>query len=122
MRRTNGVTVAAGQPATVNLNLEPQAQSLRILTDLESGKVAIDDQPPVDLQEGQFVIEKLPPGPHTVKVIGKTGEAAFNFEVVPARSPQITGAVTAKNLSAVIVSSFGKRRPRRHQLGPMNWR
>jgi hypothetical protein len=104
---TNGVTVAAGQPATVNLNLEPQAQSLRILTDLEAGKVTIDDQPPADLQEGQFVIDKLAPGPHTVKIIGKTGEAAFTFEVVPARSPQITGAVTAKNLSAVIVSSFG---------------
>jgi len=104
---TNGVTVAAGQSATVNLTLEPQAQSLRILTDLDAGKVAVDDKPPADLQEGQFVIDKLEPGAHTVKVTGKTGEATFTFEVAPARAPQVTGAVTAKNLNAVLVSSFG---------------
>lgn len=103
---TSGVTVEAAKPATVNLTLEPQAQTLRILTDLETGKVVVDDQPPADLQEGQFVVDKLAPGAHTVKVTGKTGEATFTFDVAPTRGPQVTGAVTAKNLNAVLVSSF----------------
>ncbi len=45
----SSVAVNPGMPASVNLLLEPQAQSLRILTDLDQGKVAIDDQPPADL-------------------------------------------------------------------------
>jgi hypothetical protein len=105
---SSGVTVAAGQPATVALNLDPQAQSLRILTDLDAGKVVIDGKPAADLQEGQFVVDKLEPGAHTVKVTGKTGsEATFAFDVAPARGPEITGNVATKNLFAVVVSSFG---------------
>ena len=102
----SGIAVNAGQPVTVNLALEPQAQSLRILTDLAQGKVAIDDQPPADLQEGQFVIDRVLPGPHTVKITGKNGEASFAFEIADAKQPSITGAVTARNLDAVLVSSF----------------
>jgi hypothetical protein len=56
------VTVSAGHPAAVNLTLPPQAQSVRLLTDLDKGKVAVDDRPPVDLQEGQLVLDKVAPG------------------------------------------------------------
>jgi PEGA domain len=101
----SGVAVNPGQPVTVNLTLEPQAQSLRILTDLDQGQVAIDDQPPADLQEGQFVVDRVLPGAHTVKVTGKGGEASFSFEVADAKTPSI-GPVAARNLNAILVSSF----------------
>ncbi len=101
----SGVAVNPGQPAAVNLTLEPQAQSLRILTDLDQGKVALDDQPPADLQEGQFIVDRVLPGPHTVKITGKNGEASFSFEIADAKAPAI-GPVAARNLNAVLVSSF----------------
>jgi hypothetical protein len=106
---TSELNVTAGQPGSVNLALNPQAQSVRILTDLESGTVAIDDQPPAELQEGQFVLDNIAPGAHTIKLHGKSGEATFSFEITPAKAPVISGAVTAKNLAAVLVSSLGSQ-------------
>ena len=83
----SAVTVTAGQPAVVSLTLPPQAQSVRLLTDLDKGKVVVDGGSPVDLQEGQLVLDKVAPGTHTVKVIGQNGEASFSFEIAAARLP-----------------------------------
>jgi len=82
---TTEVKVAAGQPApAVTLTLGVQPQTVRILTDLDQGKIVFDDQPPADLQEGQFILEKVAPGSHTVKVSGKAGEATFTFDIAEA--------------------------------------
>ncbi len=105
----SGIAVNPGQPFTVNLTLEPQAQSLRILTDLDQGKVAIDNQPPADLQEGQFIVDRVPPGTHTVKITGKNGDASFSFEIADAKQPSITGPVAVRNLDAVLVASLGNQ-------------
>ena len=105
---TSTVTVVAGQPAAVNLILPPQAQSARLLTDLARAKVAVDDQPPADLQEGQLILDKLTPGTHRVKVTGPAGDAAFSFEIADARMPAVNGPVTAHNIVAVLVTSFGR--------------
>ena len=105
----SGIVVAPGQPVSVNLALEPQAQSLRIITDLDQGQVALDGDPPADLQQGQFVLDRVLPGTHTVKVTGKGGEADFTFQVADAKQPSITGPLTAKNLDAVVVASMGNQ-------------
>lgn len=105
----SGIVVAPGQPVSVNLTLEPQAQSLRIITDLDQGQVVLDGDPPADLQQGQFVLDRVLPGTHTVKVTGKGGEADFTFQVADAKQPSITGPVTAKNLDAVLVASMGNQ-------------
>jgi hypothetical protein len=103
------VTVAARQPASVSLALRPQAQSVRLLTDLDQGKVVVDDQPPVDLQEGQLTLDKVAPGAHTVKVTGRNGDASFSFEIADARLPAVAGPVNARNVVAALVASFGNR-------------
>jgi hypothetical protein len=105
----SGVTVSPGRAASVNLALEPAPQTVRILTDLDQGKVAFDDQAPTDLVDGQFVIEKVPPGKHTVKVISKNGEASFAVEIADAKMPTVTGPVAARNLMAVVISSLGSQ-------------
>ena len=105
----NNVAVQAGKPVAVNLMLEPQPQSVRVLTDLGQGKIAFDDQPPADLQDGQFVMEKVAPGAHTIKVTSKTGEAAFTVEIADAKQPVVQGPVVAKNLIAVMVASLGSK-------------
>ena len=103
------VTVKARQPAAVRLTLQPQAPSVRLLTDLNQGKVVVDDQPPVDLQEGQLVLDKLAPGTHTVKVTGQNADASFSFEIAAARLPAVAVPVNARNMIAVLVASFGKQ-------------
>jgi len=107
---TGTLTVTPGQSATaVSLTLQAQAQSVRLLTDLPQGKVVVDDKPPADLQDGQLVIDKVAPGTHTVKISGPSGNAAFSFEIADARLPAVSGPVTAQNMIAVLVSSFGKQ-------------
>jgi hypothetical protein len=116
---TSTLNVTAGQPANVNLTLAPQTQSVRILTDLDAGTVTVDDQPPAELQDGQFVIDNVTPGQHTIKVTGKTGEASFSFETAVAKPPVVSGAITAKNLVAVLVSSLGSQARVVTNNGPM---
>jgi len=103
------VTVMARRPASVSLILQPQAQSVRLLTDLDQGRVVVDGQPPVDLQEGQLVLDKVAVGTHTVKVTGKNGDASFAFEIANARLPAVAGPVSARNMMVVLVASLGKR-------------
>ncbi len=103
------VTLKPRQPAAISLTLQPQAQSVRLLTDLDQGKVVVDNQPPVALQDGQLVLDKVAPGTHTVKVIGPKGDASFSFETADARLPSVAGPVSARNMIAVLVASYGKQ-------------
>jgi hypothetical protein len=112
------VTVTARRPAAVSLTLRPQAQSVRLLTDLNQGKVVVDDGPPADLQEGQWVLDKVAPGKHTVKVTGQNGDASFSFEMVDGRLPAVASPVNARNMIAVLVASFGKQARVETSAGP----
>jgi hypothetical protein len=114
----SAVTVTAGQPAVVSLTLPPQAQSVRLLTDLDKGKVVVDGGSPVDLQEGQLVLDRVAPGTHTVKVTGQNAEASFSFEIAAARLPAVAGPIKARNMIAVLVSSFGRQARLMTNAGP----
>ena len=103
------VTVTARHPAAIRLTLRPQAQSVRLLTDLGQAKVVVDDGPPIDLEEGQLVLDKVAPGAHTMKVTGQNADASFSFEIADARLPAVAGPVNARNMIAVLVASFGKQ-------------
>jgi PEGA domain len=109
----------AGRSASLHLALTPQGQSLRILTDFESGKVALDDQAPVDLTQGQFMADGVTPGMHKVKVTGQNRESSFSFEIAGAQPPSIAGPVMARNLIALLVSSFGDHARVVTNKGPM---
>jgi hypothetical protein len=115
-----GVTVAANAAAPqVNLTLEASPQPMRILAEgVDGGQVTVDDQPPGEVQDGQFVVDNVKPGPHTVKIVAKGGEASFSFETAEAKAPTITGA-TAKNLLAVVVASFGNTARLATSAGPL---
>ena len=102
----SGVKLVAGRPETLNLPLEARPQTVRILSDLAKGKVALDAQPPVDLQDGQYVFEKVEPGSHTVSVNGPNAETSFIFDLAPGRLPVVSGTVNTKNVLAILVSSF----------------
>ncbi len=101
------VHVTAKQPAELSLTLAPQAPTIRIVSDVISGKVTVDDKTPVDLQDGQFVLDKVAAGTHRIKVTSPDGEAAFAVEIAGAALPKINGPVTVRDFSALLVSSVG---------------
>lgn len=115
-----GVTVpATGAPPALNLTLEASPQPMRILADgLDGSKVIMDDQPAGEVQQGQFFLDNVKPGPHTVKITGKAGEATFAFETAEAKLPNVTGA-TGKGLLTVAVASFGNAAKLTASAGPL---
>lgn len=113
-----GVTVAAGPPIPVSLTLTAQAQTLRILSDV-GGKVSLDGKPAGDIQEGQFILDRVPLGDHTVTVSGPSGEASFAFSSQAGKAPRITGPATAKNLLAVLVAGSGNQARLHTSSGPL---
>ena len=102
----SGVSLVLGTPQTLNLTLEARPLTVRVLSDLVQGKVTFDQQPPADLQDGQYVFEKVAAGSHTISVTGPNAEASFSFDLASAKMPAVSGTVTARNMLAMLVSSF----------------
>ncbi|MEK7407109.1 MAG: protein kinase [Acidobacteriota bacterium] len=109
--------VAPGLTAPVRLTLEPVAPSVRLITDLETGKVVLDDQPARELQEGELTVDALAVGKHTLKLVARDGEATISFDVTPAAAPSLTDPVT-KNLAALVVVNLGSRARLHASFGP----
>ncbi len=101
------INPAPGAPASLDLTLQPLPQSVRLFTDLDAGKVLLDDQPAGELQEGQFVMDNVAPGQHKLKISGGREEATWSFEAAPGSVPVISGPVTAKEIVAVVVTNLG---------------
>ncbi len=112
------VTVAAGPPIPVSLSLTAQAQTLRILSDV-GGKVSMDGKPAGDIQEGQFIIDRVPLGAHTIAVTGPSGDASFAFLSEAGKAPKITTPATARNLLAVLVAGSGNQARLHTSSGPL---
>lgn len=113
-----GVTVAAGPPIPVTLTLTAQAQTLRILSDI-GGKVTMDGKPAGDVQEGQFILDRVAPGDHTVTVSGPSGEASFSFHSEAGKAPRLNGPATARNLLAVFVAGAANQAKLHTSSGPL---
>lgn len=86
-------------------NAPPPKPTVRLYTDLVPGTVAIDDNPPQDLKDGELVLDNLEPGQHSIKVSGRSGNAAFTFDVSQNAAPRVIGLPTASNAMAVLVSA-----------------
>ncbi len=81
------------------------APTVRLYTDLIPGTVSVDDGEPQDLKDGELNLDHLEPGRHSIKVAGRSGTAAFSFDVTDDLAPQAVAPVTASNAMAVLVSA-----------------
>lgn len=100
---------AAKAPGENGLNppAPPTTPTLRLYTDLVPGTVTIDDGEPQDLKDGELVLDDLQPGQHSIKVVGRSGNAAFTFDVAEKSAPRIVSIPSASNAMAVLVSGEG---------------
>lgn len=95
--------------APLELMLQPLAQTVRIVTDLEAAQVTLDEQPAEAMQEGQLTLSSLPAGAHSIKVADRYGEASFAFQITPGAAPAVAAPPSAKSILAVLVSQAGNR-------------
>jgi len=112
---TQALVVKRGSPATLDLTLQsaaplippaPVAQVLRVTSDLQSGKVKFDDEAATDLQDGQFANEALGLGKHTIEISSGSVKTNIGFEAAEGRMPVLTQTPTAKEVKAVVLTSF----------------
>jgi hypothetical protein len=90
---------AANAPPAV-----PTEPTLRLYTDLMPGTVSIDGNEPQDLKDGELVLDNLQPGQHSLKISGRSGDAAFSYDVAEKSAPRLVGIPSASNAMAVLVS------------------
>jgi serine/threonine protein kinase len=110
------------RPATVNflapnkptgtqsiaVALEPAPAELRITSDLKAGKVFVDAVS-ADLEDGIFVKNDLPPGEHQVRIWANGKDlVGFKIRAEPAKAAVLVGAVEAKGVPTLVISTFSK--------------
>jgi serine/threonine protein kinase len=85
----------------------PELPGIKLSSDNPAGKVAFDDQPPVDLQEAQWAVDQIPAGDHTLKFESAAGSFSVALTSAAGGLPAIKTPITAKGILAVVVSSMG---------------
>ena len=103
-------SIAAGMtaPLPVHFQLEPELVRLRLSSGLKSGKVSLDGQPAVDLQEGGFVNDSIAPATeHTLSLVEGSQALAFSFKAEAGGIVTLSSPVKAKDISAVLIANLG---------------
>ena len=95
------------EPAATAPTPEPELPAMRLSSDSATGKVAFDDQPPVDLQDAQWTLEKIPSGDHTLKFDSAAGSLSFILTSAAGSLPVVKTPIAAKGVLAAVVSSMG---------------
>jgi serine/threonine-protein kinase len=88
---------------------EPTLPGLKLSSDTGTGKVTFDDQPPAELQNGQWTLDKIPSGEHKLKVVGSQGGASFTFSTEAGTLPAVKGSIVSHGVLALVVSSMAGR-------------
>lgn len=99
--------VKSGSANALDLTLEPALPTIRLSSDTGTGKVALDDQPPVELAGAQWTLDKIAAGDHKVKFTGPQGGATLDFSSAASTMPALKGPIDARGLFAVAVSNLG---------------
>ena len=112
---TQALVVKRGSPATLDLTLQlpppvvppvPVAQVLRVTSDLQTGKVKFDEEAATELQDSLFTNENLGLGKHTLEISAGSVKTDIEFEAAEGRMPVLTQPPTAKEVKAVVFTSF----------------
>ncbi len=86
---------------------QPALPGMKLTSDNAAGKVTFDDQPPTDLQDAQWTLDRIPAGDHTLKFDSAKGSFTVGLTSTAGSLPVIQTPITAKGVLAVVVSSMG---------------
>jgi eukaryotic-like serine/threonine-protein kinase len=86
---------------------KPAMPSVKLSSDMGTGKVSFDDQPVSDLQDAQWALDKVSAGDHSIKFQGPEGRASFTFSAESGSLPSIKGPISAQGVLALVVGSMG---------------
>jgi serine/threonine-protein kinase len=98
--------VAAPNAPPLRFDLQPALQRVRIVTGLDAGKIAVDNAPGVDLQDGSFQDDNVSLAAHKLRVTGRGGQTlSVAFSAALAKAAILDEPV--RNPDEVVVSTLG---------------
>ena len=110
---TQSFTLSPGvaKPYVVSFKLEAELVRLRLSSDLKSGQVKLDEQPPADLQDGSFVNDGIAlSGDHRFSLIQAGKESlVFSFRAEPGVMVTLSPPIKVKDISAVVIATLASR-------------
>jgi hypothetical protein len=107
---TRSFTLSPGvaKPYVVSFQLEPELVRLRLSSGLKSGQVSLDGQPPVDLQDGNFVNDAIAlSNEHTFSLtqVGKES-LLISFRAEPGGMVTLSTPIKVKDVSVVVIATL----------------
>jgi hypothetical protein len=92
---------------------------LRVYTDLEKAKVTLDGNEVGALEGGQFSLDDLSDGQHSLEIIDGTSQAKIVVVGAHDTMPLIQGPLEVKNLKAIVVTNGPQRGQILSSYGPL---
>jgi eukaryotic-like serine/threonine-protein kinase len=106
--QTLNVVADQQPPMKVRIDLVPAPAEIRIASALKAGQAILDTET-ISLQEGSLIRGDIKPGEHILKIVENGKElVSLSFNFRPAALVDLRGAVEAKDVPAVVVSSLGR--------------
>jgi serine/threonine-protein kinase len=110
---------AARVAAPIPTSAPPQLAGLRVITDLENAKLSLDGNEVGALEGGQFSLDNLSQGQHTLEISDGTSEAKISVATAHDSMPLIQGPLEAKNLKAIVVTNGPQQGQVLSSYGPL---
>ena len=107
--RTFTLSPGVAKPYVVSFKLEPEPVRLRLSSGLKSGQVSLDGQPPVDLQDGNFVNDAIALSSEHTFSLTQAGKPSlvFSFRAEPGGMVTLNTPIKVKDVSVVVISTLG---------------
>jgi serine/threonine protein kinase len=107
---TRSFTLSPGvaKPYVVSFQLEPEPVRLRLSSGLKSGQVSLDGQPPVDLQDGNFVNDAIALSNEHIFSLTQTGKESLliSFRAEPGGMVTLSTPIKVKDVSVVVIATL----------------
>jgi serine/threonine protein kinase len=102
------IQVLAGGLTQTLPPLRALAAGLHISTDLQRGRVRLDDRTEEHLQNGEWQADNVAAGDHTLTVWDSRSQARLIFSTADGQAPQLKEIVEAKELQAFVITGIGR--------------
>ena len=98
--------IGKGAPAPVALTLIPLPARLSVGANFTKATIAFDGSQLGQLRNGEFALDSVPEGAHTLDVRSSDGQATLRFEYKAGQPPKILAPPSGTQIQAVVVSGY----------------
>jgi serine/threonine-protein kinase len=98
------VEIGKGSRVPVELTLVPLPTRLLVGANFTRGTVTLDGSEAGQLRNGEFVLDSVPEGTHTLNIRSPEGQATLHFEQTAGQPAKILSAPSVNQTQAIVVS------------------